>query len=58
MLENVSICMDVSTQISREINATSTKVTLPDGNKYWSCNVAAVLGQMATGEVIISWKNH
>ena len=29
--------------------ATSTKVTSPEGNKYWSCNLAAVWGQMATG---------
>ena len=27
----------------------ATKVTSPDGNKYWSCNLATVWGQMATG---------
>ena len=27
----------------------STKVTSPWGNKYWTCNLAAVWGQMATG---------
>ena len=26
-----------------------TKVTSPWGNKYWTCNLAAVWGQMATG---------
>ena len=29
--------------------ATSTRVNIPSGGKYWSCNVAAVWGQMATG---------
>ena len=28
---------------------TSTKVTSPEGNKYWSCNLAAMWGQLATG---------
>ena len=26
-----------------------TKVISPEGNKYWTCNLAAVWGQMATG---------
>jgi len=29
--------------------STSTKVMSPEGNKYWSCNLAAIWGQMATG---------
>ena len=29
--------------------ATSSKVDIPSSGKYWSCNVAAVWGQMATG---------
>ena len=29
--------------------ATSSKVDIPSSRKYWSCNVAAVWGQMATG---------
>ena len=29
--------------------ATSSKVDIPSGGKYWTCNVAAVWGQMATG---------
>ena len=29
--------------------ATSSKVDFPSSGKYWSCNVAAVWGQMATG---------
>ena len=29
--------------------ATSTKTASPEGNKYWTCNLAAVWGQMATG---------
>ena len=39
-------CCGCGNQISF---ATSTKVTSPDGNKYWSCNLVAVWGQMATG---------
>ena len=39
-------CCGCNEQISF---ATSTKVTSPEGNKYWSCNLAAVWGQMATG---------
>ena len=29
--------------------ATSTKIASPESNKYWTCNLAAVWGQMATG---------
>ena len=29
--------------------ATSTKVDIPSNGKYWSCNVAAIWGQMSTG---------
>ena len=29
--------------------ATSTRVNTPCGGKYWSCNLAAIWGQMATG---------
>ena len=39
-------CCGCNEQISF---ATSTKVTSPEDNKYWSCNLAAVCGQMATG---------
>ena len=39
-------CCGCGDQISL---ATSTKVISPEGNKYWSINLAAVWGQMATG---------
>ena len=39
-------CCGCNEQISF---TTSTKTTSPEGNKYWSCNLAAVWGQMATG---------
>ena len=39
-------CCGCGNQISF---ASSTKVTSPKGNKYWTCNLAAVWGQMATG---------
>ena len=39
-------CCGCGNQISF---ASSTKVTSPEGNKYWTCNLAAVWGQMATG---------
>jgi len=29
--------------------ATSTRISSPEGNRYWTCNLAAVWGQMATG---------
>ena len=29
--------------------ATSSKASIPSSGKYWTCNVAAVWGQMATG---------
>ena len=34
--------------------ATSTKVTSPEGNKYWSYNVAAVWGQWLQEEGLIN----
>ena len=39
-------CCGCGNQISF---ASSTKITSPEGNKYWTCNLAAVWGQMATG---------
>ena len=39
-------CCGCNEQISF---ATSTKIASPEGNKYWTCNLAAVWGQMATG---------
>ena len=44
-------CCGCNEQISF---ATSTKITSPEGNKYWNCNLAAVWGQMATGGGLIN----